>query len=93
MRFSTHFYESKEDAIKKRFRITEEMCIDVVEAPEYSTVQANGNVAHWGAVDLFGDGKMRYLCVVTTVSLDFVVTAYPDRDFPKKMRKMGVEQP
>lgn len=93
MRFSQHFYQNLEDKTKLRASITEEMCIDVIEDPDYSMVQRNGNIAHWRTMDLFGDGKMRYLCVVTTITRDYVVTAHPDRDFHKKMHKMGVELP
>ena len=84
MRFSPHFYNNRADKSKNRESITEEMCIEVVTNPDYAVVQDNGNVAHWRAVDIFGDGKMRYL---------LVVTAHPDRDFPKEMRKIGVELP
>ena len=93
MRFSPHFYNNRADKSKNRASITEEMCIEVVTDPDYAVVQENGNIAHWRAMDIFGDGKMRYLLVVTSDTRDYVVTAHPDRDFPKEMRKIGVELP
>lgn len=92
MRFSPHFYENQAK-ITDRAPITEEMCIEVVDDPDHAMLQRNGNIAHWRAMDIYGDGKMRYLCVITSETRDYVVTAHPDRDFLKKMRKMGVELP
>ena len=93
MRFSSHFYDNQAEKVTDRAPITEEMCIEVVDDPDHIMLQRNGNIAHWRAMDIYGDGKMRYLCVITSETRDYVVTAHPDRDFLKKMRNMGVELP
>ena len=85
MRFSPHFYANRERA--DRVAITEEMCIEVVNDPVHTEVQENGRVRHWAAVDLFGDGQLRYLRVVTSSSGDYVFTAFADEGFRRKMRR------
>lgn len=62
----------------------------VVHDPVHTEVQDNGRIRHWAQVDLFGDGQLRYLRVVTSATRDFVFTAFADDDgFRRKMRRAG----
>ena len=87
MRFSPHFYKNRER--KDRATITEEMCLAVVNDPVHTEVQDNGRIRHWAPVDLFGDGQLRYLRVVTSSTRNFVFTAFADDGFRRKMRRAG----
>ena len=81
MRFTQHFYDNWD---LERSYITEEMCLDVIDNPVHIELQTNGCIQHWGQVDLFGDGKLRFLKVVTTPTRDSVVTAHLDSNFRRK---------
>ena len=85
MRFSPHFYDW---VFIKRPYLTEEMCIQVVDDPLHVEVQENGRFAHWRMMDLFGDGVLRPLCVITLDSSEYLITAYPDRSFLRRHRDM-----
>lgn len=81
MRFSPHFYGWVQ---RQRPFITEAMCIETVNEPVYWEMQPNGRMAYWKPIDLLGDGQLRYLCVITLDTSDYVITAFPDRDFLRK---------
>ena len=84
MRFTRHFYNNWN---RGRSYITEEMCLDIVDDPVDVQVHRNGCIQHWGQVDLFGDGKLRFLKVVTTPTRDSVVTAHLDSNFRRKFMR------
>ena len=84
MRYTNHFYDNWN---KGRLEVTEEMCLDIIDNPVDIEVQDDGCIRHWGPVELFGDGKLRFLRVVTTPELDCVVTAHLDSKFRRKFMR------
>jgi len=84
MRYTQHFYNNWN---RDRSYITEEMSLDVIDDPFEVEVQDDGCIEHWGPVELFGDGKLRFLKVVTTPERDCVITAHLDSNYRRKFMR------
>jgi hypothetical protein len=61
----------------KRPGIKREWCERVLRSPEFSEVQRDGRIRHWGFVEEVGE----YLRVVTLADGEPVHKAVPDRNF------------
>ena len=87
MRFSLHYYRNRR--LADRSFITEQMCIEAVQNPIHTEVQADGCIRFWSRVTLSGDEETRFLKVVTTPNGDCVITAHVDTNFARKHRRYG----
>jgi hypothetical protein len=67
----------------KRPGIRREWCERVLRSPDFTEVQENGRVRHWGFVEEIG----KYLRVVTLEDGETVHNAMPDRNFTRKQRR------
>ena len=84
MRYTKHFFDNWNE---ERSYLTEEMCLDVIDNPVEVKVHRNGSIQHWGPVELFGDGKLRFLKVATTAERDCVITAHLDSNYRRKFMR------
>jgi hypothetical protein len=79
---TTRYFE--EDILgNKRPGIRREWCEQVLRSPDFTEVQENGRVRHWGFVEEIG----KYLRVVTLEDGETVHNAMPDRNFTRKQRR------
>ena len=76
------------DARPDRQCITEEMCRRVLAAPLHTEAQADGGIRHWAEVTIPGMDGPRILRVVTRGDGETIVTAFLDRDFAKRRRRL-----
>lgn len=67
----------------KRPGIKREWCERVLRNPEFSEVQDNGRIRHWG----FVEGIEKYLRVVTLADGATVHNAMPGRNFTRRRRR------
>lgn len=79
----TTWYFEEDILGKKRPDLKREWCERVLESPEYTEVQSNGRVRHWGFIPEIE----RYLRVVTLEDGETVHNAMPDRGFTRKRRR------
>jgi hypothetical protein len=78
---TTRYFE--EDILgRKRPGIRREWCERILREPEFTAVQENGRVRHWGYVEEID----KYLRVVTLEDGETVHNAMPDRNFTRRRR-------
>ena len=75
--FSKHFIE---DVLPKRGYLTVDVLIDIINTPIKIETQSNGNIKIWG----YSSKYDKYIRVVMLEDKKTVLTAFFDRDFPKK---------
>ena len=74
-----------EQVLRKRPYILREWCLRVLAAPLRREVQSDGRIRFWGKV-VAGDGRPRFLRVVTLEDGETVHNAFFDRNFREEQR-------
>ena len=77
----------RHDTLGKRPYVSEEECRRIIAAPLHVERQPDGAVRHWGEVTLPGETEPRIMRVVTRGDGETIITAFPDRDFPRRWRR------
>ena len=75
------------DVRRLRPYIDPDMCRSVIASPLRTERQADGRIRHWGWITLPGEAEPRILRVVTLEDGETILTAFLDRNFPRKWRR------
>jgi hypothetical protein len=81
---TTRYFE--EQVLRKRPYILRAWCLSVIAAPIRRDVQEDGRIRHWGAIEVSGEPRRRYLRVVTLSDGETVHNAFFDRNFREDER-------
>lgn len=71
----------REQVLRKRPYLTEDICRAVIDAPLRREVQDDDRIRHWGSVVLSGESEARILRVVTLEDGETIHNAFIDRGF------------
>lgn len=81
---TTRYFE--EQVLRKRPYILRDWCLEVIAAPLRREAQADGRIRFWGRIVPAGEGRPRYLRVVTLDDGETVHNAFFDRNFREEQR-------
>lgn len=76
---TTRYFE--EQVLRKRPYIRREWCLQVMAAPVRREIQSDGRIRFWGRIPEAGEGRPRFLRVVTLEDGETVHNAFVDRNF------------
>jgi hypothetical protein len=81
---TTRYFE--EQVLRKRPYILRRWCQEVLAAPLRREVQSDGRIRLWGKVTAAGEGRPRFLRVVTLADGETVHNAFFDRNFREEQQ-------